>query len=407
MARLVWTQKQDIGPSARAGHALAFDSARGRVVLFGGDSMRSTLFNDTWEWDGEDWTQAHDIGPGARSQHAMAYDEVRQAIVLFGGSPQSATAAADTWQWDGADWTQVAGTGPSARGHHAMAFDRGRGRIVLFGGRLANGAPAGDTWEWDGEEWAQQEDVGPPARESHAMAYDAGRDRVVLFGGLNGDTALGDTWEWDGSAWKQVAHFGANPCLASGMVFKNERVELFGGISSLTASQSPTIFRDTWEWDGKRWTLRQDIGPGRRWGHAMAFDRARSRVVLFGGLPVFAAENPAAGDQSLGDTWEHPDLVVFRSLTLVPNAASRGETVVATVTLTGPAAGTPDVPGQRITLDSLGQRISDAFPLIVFIREGSTEVQVPFVVNQVAAGGIHTVRATMSASTIAAQLTIQ
>jgi hypothetical protein len=122
---------------------------------------------------------------------------------------------------------------------------------------------------------------------------------------------------------------------------------------------------------------------------------------------VFAAEDPAAGDQLLGDTWEHADPVVVRSLTLLPNAVSRSDTVVATVTLTGPAAGTLDVPGQSITLDSLGQRVSDSFPLIVFIREGSTEVQVPFVVNQVAAGGIHTVRATMSASTIAAQLTIQ
>lgn len=406
MTRLIWTQKQDIGPSARTGHAMAFDGARGRVVLFGGDATGSTRFNDTWEWDGEDWTQAQDIGPGARSQHAMVYDDVRQAIVLFGGSLEEATAA-DTWQWDGADWTQVADSGPSPRSHHAMAFDRVRGRIVLFGGRLADGAPAGDTWEWDGEEWTQQEDVGPPGRESHAMAYDAGRDRVVLFGGLTGETALGDTWEWDGSLWKQVAHFGANPCLASGMVFKNDRVELFGGISSLTAVP-PTIFRDTWEWDGKRWTLRQDIGPGRRWGHAMAFDSARSRVVLFGGLPVFAAEDPAASDQLLGDTWEHADPAVLRSLTLVPDTAFRNDTVVATVTLTGPAAaGTPDLPGQRFTLDSLGQTISNSFPLIVIMREGSTEIQVLIAVNQVAAPGIHTVRATMGATTIAAQLIIQ
>jgi hypothetical protein len=386
---------------------MAFDSARGRVVLFGGDSMQSRLFHDTWEWDGENWTQTEDIGPGARSQHAMAYDDVRQAIVLFGGSPQSGVAA-DTWQWDGANWTQVADTGPAARSHHAMAFDRGRGRIVLFGGRLADGAPAGDTWEWDGEEWAQQEDVGPPAREAHAMAHDAGRDRVVLYGGLSGAVARGDTWEWDGSAWKQVAHFGANPRLGSGMVFKNERVELFGGLSSLDASEPPTLFRDTWEWDGKRWTLRQDLGPGPRWGHAMAFDSARSRVVLFGGLPVFAPEDPTVGNELLGDTWEHADPVVLRSLILAPSVASPGETVVATVTLTGRAAGTPAVPGQIVTLDSPGQRISDSFPMNIFIGEGSTETQASFVVNQQAAGGfLHNVRATMGASAIAALLNIR
>jgi hypothetical protein len=130
MSRLVWTQKQDIGPSARTGHAMAFDSARTRVVLFGGDSRRSTLFNDTWEWDGEDWTQAQDIGPGAPSQHAMAYDEARQTARDVWWISQSATAAADTCNGR-RGLTQVADTGPSARSRHAMAFDRTRGRIVL------------------------------------------------------------------------------------------------------------------------------------------------------------------------------------------------------------------------------------------------------------------------------------
>jgi hypothetical protein len=39
MARYLWTQKEDIGPSARFGHAMTYDSARSRTVLFG-----ATLF---------------------------------------------------------------------------------------------------------------------------------------------------------------------------------------------------------------------------------------------------------------------------------------------------------------------------------------------------------------------------
>lgn len=35
MARLLWTQKQHVGPQARVGHALAYDSERRRTVLFG------------------------------------------------------------------------------------------------------------------------------------------------------------------------------------------------------------------------------------------------------------------------------------------------------------------------------------------------------------------------------------
>ena len=61
-----------------------------------------------------------------------------------------------------------------------------------------------------------------------------------------------------------------------------------------------TVTPLTWEWTGKHWTLRQDIGPSARTGHAMAFDRVRSRVVLFGGT---APERPTP----FGDTWEHVD----------------------------------------------------------------------------------------------------
>ena len=87
MAQLLWTQKQDVGPSARSDVAMVFDAARSRVVLFGGArSSTATLFNDTWEWDGKHWTQRQGIGPAARAFAAMAYDSTRQRAVLFVGA---------------------------------------------------------------------------------------------------------------------------------------------------------------------------------------------------------------------------------------------------------------------------------------------------------------------------------
>jgi hypothetical protein len=35
-------------------HALAYDSRRERVILFGGSDGTQT-FGDTWEWDGTTW----------------------------------------------------------------------------------------------------------------------------------------------------------------------------------------------------------------------------------------------------------------------------------------------------------------------------------------------------------------
>jgi len=47
-----------VSPSARDAHAMAYDAARKRVVLFAGASAKGIL-NDTWEWDGHTWTRCY------------------------------------------------------------------------------------------------------------------------------------------------------------------------------------------------------------------------------------------------------------------------------------------------------------------------------------------------------------
>ena len=86
MSRFLWTQKEDIGPSARFGHAMTYDSVRSRTTLFGGlIGGQIGSVNDTWEWNGEFWTQMADIGPAARQDHGLCFDSVRQTALLFGG----------------------------------------------------------------------------------------------------------------------------------------------------------------------------------------------------------------------------------------------------------------------------------------------------------------------------------
>src|SRR5207244_2275382 len=126
------------GPSARAGHAMAYDASHGVTTLFGGTSVA-----DTWEWNGTTWAQRASTGPSTRGQHAMAYDASRRVTVLFGGGPGY---LGDTWEWNGARWTQRASTGPSARYQHAMVYDLGRRITVMFGGDGAG--ICGDTWEY-------------------------------------------------------------------------------------------------------------------------------------------------------------------------------------------------------------------------------------------------------------------
>lgn len=268
-------------PSARGFSAMAYDSARRRVVLFGGRDSTGTDFDDTWEWDGSGWTLASESGPLARNAHAMAYDSARGRTVLFGGfNYGSLTYLGDTWEWDGNNWVDRTTSGPSLRGAHAMAYDSARQRVILFGGADDNGS-LGDTWEWDGNGWSLMSESGPAARRFHAMVYDSARQRVVLFGGSYGfGNLLGDTWEWDGSVWVDRTTTGPSPRHEHAMAFDNtrQRIVLFGG------HEGNNISDETWEWDGSSWTLAATSGPAPRFAHAMTYDSARERVVLFGGL---------------------------------------------------------------------------------------------------------------------------
>ncbi len=286
-----WTLRTNAGPTPRLAHGMAYDSGRGRTVIFGGDAssgMGTSLLADTWEWDGAVWAAGAGGGPVARQYHAMAYDSAHQRVILFGGA--GGGNFGDTWEWNGTGWNQRAGSGPGPRNSHAMAYDSARGRVVLFGG--TNGPRLDDTWEWDGSGWLARPGTGPSARYSHAMAYDSARQRVVLFGGSAAGGNQGDTWEWDGTGWSLRSTTGASARFGHALAYDADRGRcvLFGG------GTGGNLLGDTWEWNGAGWTQRSTSGPAIRYGHRMAFDSARGRTVLFGGW------NFSLGTR--GDTWE-------------------------------------------------------------------------------------------------------
>lgn len=129
---------------------MAYDPARRRIVLFGGE-YRSKSYSDTWEWDGKTWIRMNPpVSPPARYGHAMVYDSSRRKVVLFGGGKYSSSGAyfSDTWEWDGKRWERIpAGPGPQYRKYHGMAYDPSRKRIVLMGGEYNYGYLS-DTWEF-------------------------------------------------------------------------------------------------------------------------------------------------------------------------------------------------------------------------------------------------------------------
>jgi hypothetical protein len=185
-------------PSQRWDVAMAFDRARNRVVLFGGQ-YSTTVKNDTWEFDGTNWTQLSPATvPTARRFTAMAYDNARGVVVMFGGeNATGSTRYNDTWEWNGTNWTQRSpSTVPSARGQHAMSFDLVRGVTVMTGGWPT---PT-DTWEWNGTNWTQRTN-NPFGDYGHSMVYDAARQKTVVLESLFGTPS---TFEWDGTNWGTI-----------------------------------------------------------------------------------------------------------------------------------------------------------------------------------------------------------
>jgi len=332
MSRFLWTQRANYGPSPRYRTSLAYDSTRGRAVLFGGNSLGAGQHGDTWEWDGSYWTQVEDIGPQARLLAGLAYDSAHQASILFGGLTPSG-GLGDTWQWDGTNWTQLSDSGPGARSGHAMAYDSSRSRTVLFGGINPKPSTLSDTWEFDGQDWTQQQDSGPPARSGHSMAYDSVGKRVILFGGYDGTNPLGDTWSWDGQEWVQIAEFGPSARYEAAMASSGGNLILYGGTMPPAGTTPERTLSDTWEFDGKLWTQRQDIGPGPLTGAATTYDSSRERIVIFGGM---ASDTGALS----GLTWEAPvtsSAQVAVAAVVVPPNIKPETPVVITITLTSPA----------------------------------------------------------------------
>jgi cysteine-rich repeat protein len=303
-----WVQQTPaVSPSARSGHAMAYDAARGKVVLFGGAVATTQPFGDTWEWDGARWTQLHPAhAPPARSFHALAYDSARQRVVLFGGADLGSPFGPfnDTWEWDGTDWIQdTPATLPPPLQFPAMAYDAGRDRLVVFD---KDDFGFHQTWEWDGIDWHKRTSATVPALSgTPVLAYDARRALVVMIDGGEVSTEEGIVaeWEWDGADWhKHVDAPLQPPVIDPVMVYDAARanIVLFGGRTDVSVSS------DTWIWDGTRWQLRSPpVSPAPRFAHAMAFDSARNKVVLFGGQTSTSDETTTW--EWDGSTWQAQD----------------------------------------------------------------------------------------------------
>jgi hypothetical protein len=109
---------------------------------------------------------------------------------------------------------------------------------------------------------------------------------------VSGDRSALELWEWDGVHWDRVpASSGPSPrdSFAAAWDPARQRLVLFGGVDA-SGRQG-----DTWEWNGSSWAQLIPAGsPPSRYGHSLIYDEARGVVTLVGGW---------ASGVGLRDTW--------------------------------------------------------------------------------------------------------
>lgn len=186
---------------------------------------------------------------------------------------------------------------PPARTEAALAYDTSRSTAVLFGGAISwtqttDWTSANDTWEWNGNEWNQlYPEHAPPSRLGAGMAFDEARGVTVLFGGSGQDAAnqkifMGDTWEWDGRDWTLVSPALSPPARESALMFFDplrQTVVLFGGYFFDQLTQTSIFLEDVWEWDGESWRRLDFDQPRKVTSAAILYDPLQQTPLLMDG----------------------------------------------------------------------------------------------------------------------------
>ena len=288
-------------PSARAAHQVAYDTTRSRIVLFGGRQAKTTvdgkitLLNDTWVWKNNNWQEVvTSNAPDPRHLMAMAYDSARDRVVLFGGSEYAANgedfeAQNDTWEFDGTNWTQVdiTGTVPVVN-FPQLAYDANRNLVILMGVDNTLGTLM-SVYHPDTRSWEKKTPEKLPAcANDSSLVYRTATGNVALVGGVCSSTTpqVESTWEYDGNTWTEfTTGAGRSTGHASAYDQLRDLIVLNSGFPAFVST--PTAATTLLQGTNARFGL-LDTRPAPRSLHFMKTDPVTNNVWMFGGLNEYS-----------------------------------------------------------------------------------------------------------------------
>jgi hypothetical protein len=306
---LTWTRLDPVPfvPTPRSEGSVAWDAARRRAVMFGGQGTEATVLDDLHLLDltgAPTWSRLEVRGPRPPKRVSMgAVVDAQDRLVVFGGRTNTfhehdVPSLNDVWALGlgGAPaWTELAPAGPAPvpRTGFCFAYDAPRNRMLIFGGVESSGGYLADTWALSltaPEAWQELEPSGgpPPPLIGACGLYDPVRDRLLMFGGyqqgVGASTAVWSLSLSGGEEWTLLAPEGTPP---TGLVFgtavydpHRDRVLVYGDaapegiVHVLSLSGTPAWSR----------AAVSASAPTARQGHAAVFDAVGDRMVVFGGV---------------------------------------------------------------------------------------------------------------------------
>jgi PKD repeat protein len=332
-------------PPALSSGAMAYDPLDHEAVYFGGCFRTVCANNQTWVFSNGTWTNITNPqdAPPARYGEMMDYDANMQGVLMFGGHGVGLADLNDTWLFQAGAWvnlTRVSSVTPAPRDYASMAFDPDpeENGSVLFGGNVLGFGCANDTWIWQGYSgWVfLNSSAAPPDSCLTQMAYDPADQAVVLFGCGEGCGPANETWELYSGQWWQVHAPNPTPSYQYGYRFGDaltfdaalSKIVLFGGYSFTG------VLNDTWTFSKGVWTnVTASVGPAppARYLAGMSADSSAFPPLLFGGT----TQGLRTGN--VNDTWvlEVPPTV---ELAASPTTSETSATVTVTATVTNGTA---------------------------------------------------------------------
>ncbi len=192
------------GPENRRSTSCAWDSARGVLVVMGGELTDGGIADDVWEFDSVKWvkrTPSAGPTPGPRTQHRLIYDPAREMMLLFGDAIGSNTPET-TWKWSGSEWSIAyrPSTAPPVVASNNLVFDPLAGALRAVGYDPALGV--GNSY-LSNQGWRSELTTAMPLGVTRLVYDSDGQRCLIATGSLAQPTASIWRSETDGG-WERL-----------------------------------------------------------------------------------------------------------------------------------------------------------------------------------------------------------